>query len=299
MDLRRAYGLTIDSALPLRGLQTVGETAEAVVDVVVERGRVEEVPGNGSWHRFGPGRACLAWEGTCAIAIESGRRVVVDAITADLDLVDQVLLGPAMALLLQQRGLYPLHASAVQIGSTAVVFAGDSGAGKSSIGLALRQRGHRILADDIGALECRSGTTSLWQGPGSIRSWPDALTSIGVAPDAYEPLHDGTAKKLVVLDQAETEGVENPRVSRIYALRKSPSIERRALEGLEKVLTLLRHVCYPELVGGARGPEALLQNCLAIADTIDVTLVQQDAHYSASAEFLDQVEREALSVSSS
>jgi serine kinase of HPr protein (carbohydrate metabolism regulator) len=58
-------------------------------------------------------------------------------------------MGSLFAVLCHQRGLLPLHASAIATPQGAVAFLGSSGAGKSSIAAFLSQRGHRILADDI------------------------------------------------------------------------------------------------------------------------------------------------------
>jgi len=70
-------------------------------------------------------------------------------------LVAQVL--PFAALL---RGLESLHASAVALSGEAIAVLGDSGAGKTSVALALCRLGANFLADDVVALE-RSGETLL------------------------------------------------------------------------------------------------------------------------------------------
>jgi hypothetical protein len=76
--------------------------------------------------------------------------VIVDreASAPELD-VRAYLMGNLFAILCHQRGLLPLHASAIATPRGAVAFLGASGAGKSSIAAFLARRGHRILADDI------------------------------------------------------------------------------------------------------------------------------------------------------
>jgi hypothetical protein len=79
-----------------------------------------------------------------------GVEIVVDRAegVAELD-VRSYLMGSLFAVLCHQRGLLPLHGSAVETPRGAVAFLGASGAGKSSIAAFLSRRGHRILADDI------------------------------------------------------------------------------------------------------------------------------------------------------
>ena len=68
---------------------------------------------------------------------------------ADAGLVRQVALGPALILALALRGIYCLHASAVQLPQGVVVFVGESGQGKSTLAQYLAGQGERRIADDL------------------------------------------------------------------------------------------------------------------------------------------------------
>jgi hypothetical protein len=63
--------------------------------------------------------------------------------------VRSYLMGSLFAIICHQRGLLPLHASAIESPQGAAAFLGASGAGKSSTVAFLARRGHRIVADDI------------------------------------------------------------------------------------------------------------------------------------------------------
>lgn len=106
---------------------------------------------------WGNGVYFFSVDGVGRFLMEGGRRVVIEpaagAAESDLRLF---LLGTILGVLCHQRGLLPIHASAVNIDGRAVVFAGDSGAGKSTIAAALGQRGHPLVADDIVAINRQS-----------------------------------------------------------------------------------------------------------------------------------------------
>ena len=68
---------------------------------------------------------------------------------ADANLVRQVALGPALILALALRGIYCLHASAVQLPQGVVAFVGESGQGKSTLAQYLAGQGKRRIADDL------------------------------------------------------------------------------------------------------------------------------------------------------
>ncbi|MDQ3569709.1 MAG: hypothetical protein M3450_12010 [Actinomycetota bacterium] len=97
-------------------------------------------------------------------------------------LIGQML--PAAAVL---HGLETLHASAVALGSHAVVITGPSGAGKSSLALNLLRRGAGFLADDVVALEPDGDRLLAHPGPAliSVRHaearalGPEALAEVG------------------------------------------------------------------------------------------------------------------------
>jgi HPr Serine kinase C-terminal domain len=83
-------------------------------------------------------------------AIMDGNEIVVEpARGADHRDLTAVLYGTATALLLAQRGQFALHASTVAVTAVGVALAGRSGAGKSTAALALEQRGHRLVTDDV------------------------------------------------------------------------------------------------------------------------------------------------------
>jgi hypothetical protein len=114
-------------------------------------------------------------------------------------LVGQVL--PFAALL---SGLEIFHASAVALGGRAIAFAGPSGAGKTSLALALCRLGAGFLADDVIALEIASSSSAqdvqLLAHPGTpvagvdrrederLRLIGAALPAAGLGGDARERL---------------------------------------------------------------------------------------------------------------
>lgn len=97
-------------------------------------------------------------------------------------LIAQVL--PFAAVL---RGLEVLHASAVSIGGEAVAFTGRSGAGKTSVAIALSgRRDAAFLADDVLALEHADGRLIAHPGPpvaGVARAEAERLRQLGRLDD--------------------------------------------------------------------------------------------------------------------
>jgi hypothetical protein len=82
--------------------------------------------------------------------VKNGRDVTVaPCANADLALVRAFLFGWVMAMICHQRDSLALHASAVEFADRVVAFAGDSGAGKSTMAAHCLQAGARLVADDL------------------------------------------------------------------------------------------------------------------------------------------------------
>ena len=154
----RAYGLNVhsDTPLPFDPLpQPASIGTSEPPDVTVCLGSVPETLPAGPGHptrtslwQARPG-AFLMDEGTVRFLVTGGRDVLIEPLGSDADDVAAFFIGSPFTALLQQRGLFTLHASAVATEAGAVVLLGTSGSGKSSLAAALGERGFPLLTDDV------------------------------------------------------------------------------------------------------------------------------------------------------
>ena len=79
-----------------------------------------------------------------------------------------------------------LHAAAVTRGATALLVGGPSGAGKTTLTLALLNRGFRLLSDDFSPLERTTGLIQPFPKALGIRPGPGAGLAAGLGPPAAE-----------------------------------------------------------------------------------------------------------------
>jgi len=110
-----------------------------------------------------------------SIVCYPGRTATPDAIRADL-------LGRVIAFVALAGGGLALHASAVCIDGRAVALLGPKGAGKSTMALALVQRGARLITDDTLVLRFDEHGNA-WASPGvqRLRLWDDSAHALGAA----------------------------------------------------------------------------------------------------------------------
>jgi len=176
-----AYGLVIHSALELQNLSPAGE---GPVDVTITLGQAADLDGEvvrfSNWQAT-PGRFLIDIGDVARFLVTDGRSIHIETApgVAHDDLV-AYLLGSALAALLQQRRILPLHASAVRTDHGAVLIAAASGVGKSTLAAALQARGLAQLADDVtGILFNDEGRAMALPAFPGTRLWPDSVKALG------------------------------------------------------------------------------------------------------------------------
>jgi HPr Serine kinase C-terminal domain len=236
----RAYGLSIDSELELSDL-VPGPPGQ---DVRIRYGPVERVrdPGDGSplWWAADPTCARITFAPVGSFVIRDGREIVLDVSPgADEAIVRQVVLGPAFAVLLTQRGFITLHGSAVAVGDAGVIFLAGQGAGKSTTAGVMLGRGHALIADDAVAVAGPSDAPLLPPGFPRLKLWPEAATSLGVAPDQLSELYADLDKRgWAVPDSFAAEAVPP---THVYVLAVGDKLAIEALRPAEAVIELIRN----------------------------------------------------------
>lgn len=164
-----AYGLIIASNIAIPELMPAGMT-DMPADVCILKRKVPEeisdpVVKNDFFQASGS-ELILNIKGICKYHISNGTHIAMEPEEhADEQTVRIFLLGTSFGALLLQRGILPVHGSAVVVGGCCIVFTGFPGSGKSTLSLALRKLGYPFLADDISALTF-DGHGCIWVQPG-------------------------------------------------------------------------------------------------------------------------------------
>jgi hypothetical protein len=201
-------------------------------------------------------RVSVPEKGWLSMAYADGTRFVLDeagtqvwaAWPAEATLEDTAtyLLGPVAALLLRLRGSVPLHASAVALDGAAVALAGPAGAGKSTAAAAFARAGHRVLGDDVLALEERDGVILAHPAYPRLRLWPDSVAALFGNEDALPRLTPGWEKRYLEIGGGEAGFPADPLpVRAVYLLspRAADGPAVRPLAPREGLLRLLATTC--------------------------------------------------------
>jgi hypothetical protein len=183
-------GITLESEIPLPELTAVQHEEATAHRVRIRVGAVAAaLPGAVALdaHCYAtPTQYLLHIDGIARYLVSHGEEIVVSPFAGALPLdVRAYLLGTIFVVLCQQRGLLPLHASAVSSEQGVVAFLGQSGQGKSSLAAHLAARGFAVIADDICLIDpslpgaMMVAPTAPW-----LKLWRRSLEHLGQPADA-------------------------------------------------------------------------------------------------------------------
>lgn len=110
-------------------------------------------------------------------------------------LVELGLLGTVLAFWLERSGRPALHASAVEVGGRAVAFLAGHRSGKSSLAAAFLAAGHRLLSDDLLAVEEDGAGFHGLPGYPQMRLWPEQAEHFCGRSDDLPAVHPAVAKR--------------------------------------------------------------------------------------------------------
>ncbi len=280
--------------LPLPGFVATGEPA----DVTIEYGVVpDSLPGAAQVRvctQARPGQFLLTVDRVAKYLVENGSRITIQpAPGATDDEVRLFLMGSVWSALLLQRGLLPLHGSAVRVKDRAIVLAGTSGNGKSTLTASLMDLGFLFIADELCALDIKENSPPLLlPGFPQILLWDDSLRILGKAPHSLTPVRPGLEKYIFALGGS----VERPPdkgtffektliqtsplpLERIYILivTNTPSYHFIPLHGVRKIHALIDCTYRVHHVTGLGLNAPHFKQCTNIAHYLDVKQVERPA----------------------
>ncbi len=243
------------------------------------------------WLELTQDRALVTFPGIGRILVEQGRSVTV---TLDDDdpagTPSWILQGWATTIASMQRGLLSLHAATLEVDHRTVSIAGRRRAGKSTTGMALRRRGHRLLVDDVTIIDPRPTPPVVIPFQRNVHLLRDAADAVGVDFDAMAKLAGGRPKA-AFLDEAPP---TDPRpLDLIVELSPSEHVgEVSSVEvlGAERAEVLRRHAARDGLAIRILGGPLLFEYVTKLADSVAVHRIVRPAGDWSLDEVADTIE---------
>lgn len=298
----QGFGLTIASDIPLPELAPGSDAA--LPDVTIRAGAtpLQSTATEHAW--IDTDRASravlLRFPEVGRFLVRDGTEVVYEREpgAADND-VRLHILGTAMGTLLHQRGLLPLHGSAVCIDGRATLFVGHQRAGKSSLAARLAERGHLVLNDDVSVVTFTGpnpGTPTgqreviLHPGTAHLELWRDALEGLGRDPAALARVSGPFDKFFVPIDIRGQRAVAVREILVLSDADDGPEVRIVPMPILEATSTLVQQTYRPEVVAALGLHERNFRQCVDLARALPVARLLRPRGLQYFADTIDFLE---------
>jgi hypothetical protein len=258
MDLHYiAFGLAIESALAIPELAVgAGPPADVCIHLGAAPESLKQPRAEGVLYQAAPDEFLLRVPGIARYWVHAGREIVIDREPGDADSEFRVfLLNSVFGALLHQRGILPLHGSAIAGPRGAALFLGQSGCGKSTLAAEFRRRGYRVLADEVCAISLDgNGAPLIWPSYPRLQLWADAAERVGQNLRGAVRLRPAIEKYSVQLEDYSPDAVA---ISTIYGLHPGNTRELSVtpLEGSQKVRELTSNIFRQRFLKGMQTGE--------------------------------------------
>jgi hypothetical protein len=293
-------GLRIVSDFPLYGLQICHAETPVHGEVLIRCAPIPEGVASDTV-MFRSGKLVGTYDGIHVLLhfpagrflVRDGKEILIDSPSySDYGAVRAYLLGIAFGILCHQRGIMPLHASAIDVGDGCVAFVGNSGAGKSTLAAALARRGHEIITDDLCFLQLdENRDVQAWPGIGRIRLWEEAVYALGCDGPGVEREMHGFNKYFVPIRPPRNPSGSRP-LRRVYQLHAAGdgAAQVTRLHGTAAVEALVQNVYHAGLAKQLGYMPYAFRVCAAAAPKIQVFRFSRTRDFDALSQGVEVLE---------
>ena len=199
----------------------------------------------------------------------------------DHEVCHQLYLSNVMPMALSRQGKLVLHASAVEVDSSALVFVGVSGRGKSTLATSFAGDGHALVVDDGLVVESHGGRFMAMPGNPSVRLWRDSEQLLSGSDAHADPLLEYTEKRRIDSSDALRFCPRPLPIRAIFLLGDDPDANL-GIKPLPPSLALIELVHYSFLldVGNAERHAALMRTAASLASSCRVALLDYTRDYA-------------------
>jgi hypothetical protein len=263
-----AYGLNIASCISCPELSPGSGTPDVIIRYGDLSQSLDTTRDKSNAYEANPDHLLFSIDGVAKYMVSQGREILIDrAAKAEDSEVRLFLLGSAFGALLFQRGLLPLHGSAI-----------DSGLGKSTLAGLFRNRGYRIVADDVCVVSLtEDGSPIIFSGYPQLKLGMDVAKELSDNPETLPRIHPKVEKVSLLLQE---EFCPEPLpLHRLYVLETDTNskLNLEPLKGVEKLTAIINNTYRLGFIEGLGIKASHFEQCVAVAKQTPLTRVTRPA----------------------
>ena len=199
--------------------------------------------------------------------------------------IEIFLFGPVWATLCHQRGMLPLHASAIVTRGSIAAFAGHSGAGKSTIAASLGSLDYELVTDDILPVSFNHSVPGAWPYLRRLKLRRDSFVPLALKPT--EPVSETLDKEKYFVRPKFAAYDKWSKLERLYLLELDPTVSRLSIDqitGAEAVRVLIDQTYHFSFIVGSGRFRDHVAFCTQLASKIAVYHLRRSPSFGTGKE---------------
>jgi len=180
----------------------------------------------------------------------NGEKVIIQPEkNADERDIRAFILSTVIAIVLHQRGLLPLHTSGIVYKNKGVLFAGNSGIGKSTIAIALNKKyKYKFISDDITVISEQNAAPIIYSSFPSVKLWQDSLDMLKISNNKLPLIRKDVNKFRYNTNTDFYSGILNPYAIFVIENNVQNKVEIIEIKGVEKFNIVRNHIFRAKMI---------------------------------------------------
>ena len=265
-------GLTLRSCIPLLVTPALNEHYDARISWGKTPDRLPAPLGKGPLWEFEDSRFLLRIDGVAKYLVSDGMEIIIDPAPRAMERAIRVhLMSTAIAALFHQRGLLPLHVSAIAFDHCGIAFCGPSGAGKSTLAVYLcKKYGHILMADDVCVVGKENSKYKVHPCAPYIRVWSDTVKALELGPESFQK--DVVKNKFHLQMDCQFGNRPLP-LQRVYVLKENSvakDVSITPITGMRAAHVLINNTFRARQMRGMGFTASHMKACAALAEQVQI-----------------------------
>ena len=276
----KLYGSIVCSDLEFPQLVQANDWSNSKSDILIQAGRLPEdikkqepirkyiIDQNKSW----------LVNSTTWIMVEEGSNITYELRpNGKIEYLRTYLLGFAMSMLFLQRGEMAIHCSAVAKDDKAILVAGESGSGKSTVTSYLLEKGYQLMADDMTVVRV-TNTGLVKVSPGFPYQKLCRDTALQRGYHLEDCIYIDEKKDKFLVPYVDEFSMEEKTLEAIFLLKCDGSTESLSIEelrGMDKLFACVDHLFLKGLLLDQTFESFVGERCLQIAARVPMYCISR------------------------
>lgn len=235
-------------------------------------------------------------EGVAAYHISGGNKVIIQPCAGAAEqAIGLYVVSIVLGILLHQNDILALHATAIKIGDGAVIVAGNSGVGKSTLALGLHRKGYEIINDDITSVCFDNRVPYVWPGISAMKLWALSLEEYGYEVGTFQKIREEINKYSFPVERLNTDILP---VKAVFFINEHAEkvLEKQVIEqGLGKIKKLKANTYRYKLVQHLQKVNTHFSQSAMLSAQVPFFNISRSAIVSP-AEFADYMEQQFIAL---